>query len=194
MKKTSVLPGSIGKRVILYNLKLKLMLTVNLIGNLGADAEVKSIQGKVYLMFRVAHSEKFVKADGTSVELTQWVSVISSQFTKLQPYLKKGQKVFVYGELKADVVWSPSSKTNVVGLSVNARSIELCNSVRVDDVPSMLYDKDGVQHNVTKLYWTKLDDNEECSMWDSKAKEYIVNYQGYVVPKSDDNANKVEDI
>lgn len=170
------------------------MLTVNLIGNLGADAEVKSIQGKVYLMFRVAHSEKFVKSDGTSVELTQWVSVISSQFTKLQPYLKKGQKVFVYGELKADVVWSPSSKTNVVGLSVNARSIELCNSVRVDDVPSVLYDKDGVQHNVNKLFWTQLDSNEECSMWDSKAKEYIVNYQGYVVPKNDGNANKVEDI
>ena len=170
------------------------MLTVNLIGNLGADAEVKSIQGKVYLMFRVAHSEKFVKADGTSVELTQWVSVISSQFTKLQPYLKKGQKVFVYGELKADVVWSPSSKTNVVGLSVNARSIELCNSVRVDDVPSMLYDKDGVQHNISKLFWTQLDGNEECSMWDSKAKEYIVNNQGFVVPKSDGNANKIEDI
>ena len=92
------------------------------------------------------------------------------------------------------MVWSPSSKTNVVGLSVNARSIELCNSVRVDDVPSMLYDKDGVQHNVSKLYWTKLDSEEECSMWDSKAKEYIVNYQGYVVPKVDNNANKGEDI
>ena len=163
------------------------MLTVNLIGNLGADAEVKSIQGKVYLMFRVAHSEKFVKADGTSVELTQWVSVISSQFTK-------GQMVLVYGELKAYVVWSPSSKTNVVGLSVNARSIELCNSVRVDDVPSMLYDKDGVQHNISKLFWTQIDGNEECSMWDSKAKEYLVNNQGFVVPKNDGNANKIEDI
>lgn len=159
------------------------MLTVNLIGNLGADAEVKNIQGKLYLTFRVAHSEKFTKADGTVVEETQWISCITNQFTNLQPYLKRGQKVFVFGELKAKIVWAQSSKTNVVGLSINVRSIELCNSVNVDLVPSVLYDADGVQRDVHKLYWTKVEDGKDCSLWDSKAKEYIVSDQGFVSPK-----------
>lgn len=159
------------------------MLTVNLIGNLGADAEVKNIQGKLYLTFRVAHSERFTKADGTVVEETQWVSCISSQFTNLQPYLKRGQKVFVFGELKAKIVWAQSSKTNVVGLSINVRSIELCNSVNVDLVPSVLYDKDGVQHDVHKFFWAQLDNPGTDYLYDSKANEYIVTDQGFISPK-----------
>ena len=159
------------------------MLTVNLIGNLGADAEVKNIQGKLYLTFRVAHSERFTKADGTVIEETQWVSCISSQFVNLQPYLKRGQKVFVFGELKAKIVWAQSSKTNVVGLSINVRSIELCNSVNVDLVPSVLYDKDGVQHDVHKIFWTQLDNPEAESLYDSKANEYVVSDQGFISPK-----------
>lgn len=161
------------------------MLTVNLIGNLGADAEVKNIQGKVYLTFRVAHSERFTKADGTVVEETQWVSCITNQFVKLQEYLKKGQKVFVSGELKAQVVWAASVKTNVVGLSVNVRSIELCNYVNSDEVPPVLYDKDGIQHNVYKYYHTQLENTDNGYLYDSKAKEYIVSEQGFVTPKKD---------
>lgn len=163
------------------------MFTAQVIGNLGADAELKNLNGKVYLTFRVANSEKFTKADGTSYEETTWVSCITSQFTSLAQYLKKGQKVFVYGECKASIVWKPKTRENIVGLSINVRSIELCGGSKQDDVPSVLFDQDGVQRNVAKLYWVDITKDAVSQLWDSSAAQYNVNEQGFVYKATENN-------
>lgn len=163
------------------------MFTAQVIGNLGADAELKTINGKVYLTFRVAHSEKFTKQDGSQIEETTWISCITSQFTSLHQYLKRGQKVFVCGDCKASIVWKPKTRENVVGLSINVRSIELCGGSKQDDIPPMLYDEDGVQRSVTKLYWVDVTKDKVTNLWDSSSAQYVVNEQGFVFRNADDS-------
>lgn len=161
------------------------MFTASIIGNLGADAELKTINGKVYLTFRVAHSEKFTKQDGTQIEETTWISCITSQFTSLHQFLKRGQKVFVSGECKASIVWRPKTRENVVGLSINVRSIELCGGAKQDEIPSILYDEDGVQRAVTKLFWVDVTKDKVTNLWDSSSAQYVVTEQGFVYRPTD---------
>ena len=42
------------------------MLQIEVIGNIGADAEIKEFGGKKYVSFNVAHSERRKDASGTS--------------------------------------------------------------------------------------------------------------------------------
>lgn len=70
------------------------MLQLEVIGNLGHDAEIKNINSKEYLSFSVAHSEK--KA---GVDRTTWIRCLKMvrENDKLGSFLKKGAKVFVSG-------------------------------------------------------------------------------------------------
>ena len=71
------------------------MIQLNVLGNLGADAEAKEINGKKRISFRVASNRK---RNGT--DTTIWVSVLADyEYHKnLLPYLMKGQNVFVSGD------------------------------------------------------------------------------------------------
>ena len=71
------------------------MIQLNVLGNLGADAESKEINGKKRITFRVASNRK---RNGT--DITLWVSVLADyEYHKnLLPYLTKGQNVFVSGD------------------------------------------------------------------------------------------------
>ena len=71
------------------------MIQLNVLGNLGADAEAKEINGKKRISFRVASNRK---RNGT--DITIWVSVLADyEYHKnLLPYLTKGQNVFVSGD------------------------------------------------------------------------------------------------
>ena len=76
---------------------------VQVIGNLGADPEVKSFQngGKVCNL-RIAVTEKWKDKSGERKERTEWVSVaIFSEglVGVCERYLKKGSKVYVEGKL-----------------------------------------------------------------------------------------------
>ena len=77
---------------------------VTLIGNLGADPEVKSFQngGKVCNM-RVACSESWKDKNGEKQERTEWVTV--AVFAEglagvCERFLKKGSKVYLAGQLR----------------------------------------------------------------------------------------------
>lgn len=67
------------------------MIKLQIIGNLGKDAEMKTINGKNYISYSVAHTDK---------EFTTWIDVM--QFTRdenpgILPYLTKGTKVYAEG-------------------------------------------------------------------------------------------------
>ena len=77
---------------------------VMLIGNLGADPEIRSFQngGKVCNL-RIATSENWKDRDGNRQERTEWhsVAIFSEGLVNVcENYLRKGSKVFVEGQLQ----------------------------------------------------------------------------------------------
>lgn len=77
---------------------------VILIGNLGADPEVRHLQNDVSVAnFRIATSETFKdKNTGERREQTEWHSIVAWRglATIAEKYLKKGSKVYVEGKLR----------------------------------------------------------------------------------------------
>lgn len=111
------------------------MLKLSIIGNLGADAEIKSHNGKQFVSFRVAHSEKYVDGDGVIQERTVWVScLLNGDGGKLTPYLQKGTKVYCHGDMNIRLYRYNGEIS--AGLNLNVREIELCGCKRTDGVQS----------------------------------------------------------
>ena len=72
------------------------MLKVELIGNLGADCEIKESNGSKFVTMRVAHTNKYKKEDCAEVAQTTWGDVtMNNSDSKVIPFLKAGVKVFV---------------------------------------------------------------------------------------------------
>lgn len=104
------------------------MLQVSLIGNLGADAQVKSKNGNSFLCFNVAHTARVKQSNGDVVDQTQWVSVTMNHYSdNFAKYLVRGTKVYVYGKLFCRI-WRDAQNTPNVGLNVLADIVELCGS------------------------------------------------------------------
>ena len=82
------------------------MLTLQLIGHLGQDAEIKTIGTNKYISFSVAHTEKFTDSKGVKTERTQWVSCLKYGESQVIGYLKKGTQVYVTGKMTINVVES----------------------------------------------------------------------------------------
>ena len=102
------------------------MLHFSLIGNLGADAEVKNFSSGDYVTFRVAHNFK----EGDK-ERTQWVSCyLKGSGGKLLDYLKKGASVFVCGRGAARTFSSHITKQWEVGLDIQVDRLELVSTQR----------------------------------------------------------------
>ena len=100
------------------------MLHFSLIGNLGADAEVKNFSSGDYVTFRVAHNFK----EGDK-ERTQWVSCyLKGSGGKLLDYLKKGASVFVCGRGAARTFSSQITKQFEVGLDIQVDRLELIST------------------------------------------------------------------
>lgn len=106
-----------------------IMLKLEIIGNLGADAEIKDYNGERFCSFRVAHTTKYTdRNSGEVTEQTQWVSVtISRDCSTLIPYLKKGTKVWVYGDASTRMYVGHDGQKHA-GLNLRANSLELCGS------------------------------------------------------------------
>lgn len=72
------------------------MIKLQIIGNLGRDAEMRIVGEKHYISYSVCHTEK--GKDGR--EFSTWVDVMQSSRDaepKLLQYLKKGSSVYVEG-------------------------------------------------------------------------------------------------
>ena len=104
------------------------MLQVSVIGNLGADAQVKSKNGNSFLCFNVAHTACVKNSNGEMVDQTQWVSVTMNHYSEnFAKYLVRGTKVYVYGKLFSRI-WRDNQGISNVGLNVLADIVELCGS------------------------------------------------------------------
>lgn len=100
------------------------MLQVEIIGNIGNDAQVKDFNGKKYIAFNVAHSEKFKNQQGVETERTTWLSVLKPGESAVAQYLKKGTPVFVRGDLSVKA-YKDNDGNWQVGVNCLAREVQL---------------------------------------------------------------------
>lgn len=88
---------------------------VNLIGNLGADPEIRSLNsGDKVANLRLAVSERWKdKNTGERKEKTEWVSVVvfGNLVSVIESYVKKGSKLYVSGKLQTRK-WQHSDGTD----------------------------------------------------------------------------------
>lgn len=184
----------IGKKyqiIILLNIKnLKIMNKLEVIGNLGADAEVKVENGKKFVSLSIADTRRRKKADGTIEEKTMWVSAtINGDGGELMKYLVKGVKVWATGDMEVRTYHSEKQRCLVAGVKMFVRDIQLI-STNVDDVPRDLYDEDGVAHRVTKHFYC--DTAKEKQLYNRAGECFAVDKQGWVakvVEQADANPN-----
>lgn len=102
------------------------MLQLEIIGNLGNDAEIKEFNGKKYVSMNVAHSEKKRDSNGSVLETTIWVSVLwYGDGGNLTQYLKRGCKVFVRGRMSVKSYQDRNGNTQIA-VNVNANEVNLC--------------------------------------------------------------------
>ena len=104
------------------------MIKVEVIGNLGADAQLQEKNGNRFVSFRVANTDKWTdKATGQIIESTQWIScTLNGDGGALTPYLKKGSKVFIRGNAQFIIFSSAKTHQMEVGVNLFVREIELC--------------------------------------------------------------------
>jgi single-strand DNA-binding protein len=75
---------------------------VQLIGNLGQDPEVKTLEsGKKVAHFTIATNDNFKNADGQKIEETTWHNIVAwnGLAETSSKFLKKGKQVAVEGRL-----------------------------------------------------------------------------------------------
>lgn len=107
-------------------------------GNLGADAERKEINGKMYISFRMGVRGRR--------DTTTWVSVLYRDNDKLLPYLQKGQGVMISGEPTFGGYVNRAGIASV-DVSVFANALELTGT-KGDTLPNTQQETDnGVSAN-----------------------------------------------
>lgn len=174
------------------------MFKVEIIGNLGADAELKESNGSKFVTMRIAHTTTWSKEDGTKQESTIWVDVtLNNAESKVIPYLKQGVRVFVRGNGSLRVYSSKKDRCMKAGLTVSTSEIELVGG-QSEDVPRQLILPDSGQLvDVTKYYAANVDTSEWKKddvgyLVDTKGRQYSLAKGGWVkpIPETQDNAGE----
>lgn len=103
---------------------------MTIIGNLGADPEVRYLDGgAVVATFNVATTEKYTNRNGEKVEQTEWfrVELWNEQAKVAEKYLKKGNSVYVEGRLRTEL-WTDKEGKERTSLRVRANTMQLLGS------------------------------------------------------------------
>ena len=157
------------------------MLKCEIIGNLGADAQVKGENGKQFISFNVAHTDKWTDEAGTVHEQTLWVScIINDVNSKVLPYLLKGKTVYVRGDARLRVFSSAKERRMVAGMTVHDREIELLGGSS-DEVPKQLVTFDGVLVPTYKAYYIdpKMP-KKPTELFDKNMQKFAVDKKGFI--------------
>lgn len=108
-----------------------------IIGNLGADPEVRNLDGggKV-ASFNVATSENWKDKDGKKQERTEWHRVVAWRGLAevVEQYLKKGMQVYVSGPSRTRT-YEDQEKRKLYITEVEAREIKMLGGKREGGPP-----------------------------------------------------------
>ncbi|HEU4575197.1 MAG TPA: single-stranded DNA-binding protein [Chitinophagaceae bacterium] len=101
------------------------MIKMQVIGNLGKDCIVNTVNGKNVINFTVAHTERYRDSQGNNQEKTTWVDCAYwTDRTGISPYLTKGKQVYVEGtpEVRS---FTRQDGTSGASLSLRVREVQL---------------------------------------------------------------------
>ncbi|HVG12190.1 MAG TPA: single-stranded DNA-binding protein, partial [Flavisolibacter sp.] len=101
------------------------MIKMQVIGNLGKDCVVNTVNGKNVINFTVAHTEKYKDNSGNNQEKTTWVDCAYwTDRTAVAPYLTRGTQVYVEGtpEVRS---FQRNDGTAGASLSMRIREVQL---------------------------------------------------------------------
>lgn len=157
------------------------MIKIQVIGNLGADAELHQSNGSEFISFRVAHTESITR-NGVQTDSVTWVDVtMNGNGGQLLQYLKKGAKVFVDGNLALRVYSSKKDRCMKAGATCFARTVELCGGSS-DIVPRELITQDGILLRVNKYFHIEEPQYFNQIIFDKNMNQYATNENGWVLP------------
>src|SRR5688500_528548 len=109
----------------LVSLILSTMIKMQVIGNLGRDCVVNTVNGKTVINFTVAHTEKYKDSQGNNQEKTTWVDCAYwTDRTAVAPYLLKGQQVYAEGTAEVRS-FQRNDGTAGASLSMRVREVQL---------------------------------------------------------------------
>lgn len=157
------------------------MLQCTMIGNLGANAEIKAADGREFVTFRIAHNESFTGADGTKTEKSMWVDCTMSCTNgrpAVLPYLTKGTAVCVVGNISTRVYSSEKDRCMKAGITIHVMKLELIGG-QGDIVPRRLFTKDGVMVEVNKYFHAQ---TNESVLIDQRGNQFTVAEGGWIAP------------
>lgn len=180
------------------NFIIFLMLKAILIGNIGADAENKSSNGREFVTFRVAHSWSFTTSDGQTNAGTIWVDCIGSNLKNVLPHLKKGQQVYVEGDVSLRVYSSKLERCMKAGITINVDSVQLIGA-KPELVPREVVDpEDGNLHSVKKIYIVPdmngvVQPDEYKEMTDVHGNQFLLDCLGQIKPFANQMADDATD-
>ncbi len=101
------------------------MIKMQVIGNLGKDCVVNTVNGKNVINFTVAHTEKYKDSQGNLQEKTTWVDCAYwTDRTAIAQYLMKGKQVYVEGQPEARS-FQRNDGTPGSSLSLRVREVQL---------------------------------------------------------------------
>lgn len=98
---------------------------MQVIGNLGKDCVVNTVNGKNVINFTVAHTERYRDSQGNQQEKTTWVDCAYwTDRTAVAQYLQKGKQVYVEGQPEARS-FQRNDGTPGASLSLRVREVQL---------------------------------------------------------------------
>ena len=101
------------------------MIKLQIIGNLGKDCVVNTVNGKSVINFTVAHTEKYKDSQGNQQEKTTWVDCAYwTDRTAISPYLTKGKQIFAEGQPEVRT-FTRQDGTAGASLSLRVREVQL---------------------------------------------------------------------
>lgn len=109
------------------------MASVNkviLIGNLGADPEMRSLpSGSKVANFSIATSESWTNKNGEKVEQTEWhrIELWDSLAGIAEQYLKKGDPVYIEGRIRTEK-WTDQSGQERYTTKIRGNALQLLGS------------------------------------------------------------------
>lgn len=161
------------------------MLKAILIGNLGADAEVKNENGSQFVAFKVADSRRWKDTAGAGHDETTWVScTMNGDGGKVLPYLTKGTKVLVVGRQSFNVYSSKVDRCMKAGVKMFVESIELVGQSQ-DSFPKQVVDENGLLIDVRKAYFIPYDIQKEAkytTLYGIHGGSFSVDPNGFLTP------------
>jgi len=141
---------------------------VILIGNLGADPEIKEMpDGTKMAKFSIATTERYTNKQGEKISNTDWHNIVLWRGTAqvAEKYLRKGDSVCIEGKLK-NRSWEDENGMKKYATDIQGDSMTMLGSKRNSDPSEIGYEKPDIKISNETTNTGTTEKNDEDSVDD----------------------------